>query len=133
MKSLFGWFMAVLFLVQSPAVFADEKDDKLEAILREIKSLNQRVSDLEQKVRNLTSTKPAAKVQANVSALPMIPASELERNLHRYPDVKGVIRMQGESPGSLINGLHERERILRRRQFPAEVFFPRPILTVPNR
>jgi hypothetical protein len=130
MKLRYGLLMASILVINSSSLFADEQNEKLDAILKEIKLLNQRVSELEQKVRTLTAATQVQPARANVQVPQSIPTSEVMR-LKRYPDVEGIIRIQGESPGSLIKGLHERERQLRHRHFLPEVF-PQPIRIIPQ-
>jgi hypothetical protein len=49
------------------------------------------------------------------------PTIEQMQRLKRAPDANSTIRLQQESPGELLKNIHERERQLRKRPFPADV------------
>ena len=129
MNLRYGLCLAFLCASISPA-FADDDGDKLDVILKEIRLLSQRVSRLEEQLQSLVTAKPVQTEPANDP----LPESNRKRaiiQMQRLTDVEEVIRLQGESPGSLIKGLHERERVLRQRQFPPEVF-PQPVWIIPR-
>lgn len=115
---------SALFLFNSPTLFADDAD-KLDAILRELKTLNARVTALEEEVGRLRATTrllsrapgAASGEESGIrSQRARIPVRRLPS-----PSAEEVIRMQNESPGELQKGIHERERLLRKRPFPADV------------
>lgn len=107
-------------LVTSCLVHADEKDDTLDAILKEIRSLSERVGRLEAQVRTL-STQHAVQSPQRYYRLPALsPSAPSIENKRAGTTPEEVIRMQGESPGLLLKGLHQRERLLRNRPFPPD-------------
>ncbi len=119
--------IAVCFVAAfASSAVADDHTEKLDLILKELKQLNQRVSRLEQQMRKLAEAPPA---QANrrerslddafrrVITPPARPALDTPAE---------IIRLQTESPGLLMKGIHERERRLRQRHFPAELFVTPP-------
>lgn len=110
-------------LAAAPAGADDAIDAKLDAILQKLESLTERVTRIEKQLQTLTDSL-SAKGQP---AVPAAPSGKLHKTfipLKRPVNPAGVIQMQGESPGSLIEGLHERERQLRQRVFPPERFTP---------
>ena len=102
---------------------ADEVGDKLDAILKEIKSLNARVEKLELQVRELKKSSGAKDQRessdrgATGTRTPTTGPSP--RSFNMTP--ADVIRMQQESPELLLKGVHERERLLRQRPFPPDI------------
>ena len=125
MKILCRWLILPLLLASSTTAYADENSDKLDAILKEITRLNERVRQLEIRVGRLTAETRAMQRQqrATQSATPEKSAPTIERiqRLRRVHDANSTIRLQQESPGELLKNIHERERQLRKRPFPADV------------
>lgn len=126
MKILCRWLIVPLLLASSTTLYADENSDKLDAILKEITRLNERVSQLEARVGRLTAelratqrdepgkkrvTRPVQS-ETTIKHLPQ---------LKRAHDAESTIRLQQESPGELLKNIHERERALRNRPFPADM------------
>lgn len=113
--------------VFSPSLWAQDSD-KLDAILQELKTLSKRVERLERKVDSLSNRELSAmKVieidpAQNPIRLPhmggLIDPGTLRPSTNR--EVDEVIRMQFESPGSLLKDIHGREERLRRRMFLPE-------------
>ncbi len=105
---------------------ADEATDKLDIVLREIRNLKSQVQRLETAIDGLRCR--IAKLEGKHTASP-IPdeTTNGERSLRQSmpsfrpdPTVTEVLRLQYRSPGDLLDGIHEREERLRRRQFPPE-------------
>ena len=127
MKLQFGWVMAGLLVFNSAALVADDNSDKLDAILNEIKRLNERVSQLEKQVGRLTAELRAAqRLQPTETGIPK-PAKKPEaaiepmQILRRIHDAKSTIQLQQQAPGELLKNIYERELELRKRPFPPEV------------
>jgi hypothetical protein len=126
MKNSFASVLIGLsFLVVTPALGADDSDS-VDALLKEIRLLKQRVAQLEKQVRALS---PAAEKPA-VTIIKINNDDSLSRRFRRMPlpsrpasvpSVNEVMRLQFESPGTLLKGIHERERMLRKRPFFPEV------------
>ena len=131
MKILRGWLIVPLLFASSASLYAEESTDKkLDAILKEIKQLNERVRQLEIRVGRLTAemhaqTRNQTQTRnqgANERVNPLRPADSIQlRRLKTNHNVESTIWLQQESPGSLLKDIHERERELRKRPFPADV------------
>jgi septal ring factor EnvC (AmiA/AmiB activator) len=126
MKLRYGLLVALLCVSNSPAVAADDDGDSLNTILKEIKRLSERVTQLEIRVGRLTAELHAAQQQQQKIRIDS-PAKSPSLNhkmqkLRRSHDANETIRLQQVSPGKLLKNIHERERQLRERPFPADVF-----------
>ena len=125
MKILGRWLFVPLLLASSTTLYADENSDKLDAILNEITRLHERVKQLEIRVGRLTAETRVLQQQqrATRGANPVQFAPTLEQlqKLKRVHDAESTIRLQQESPGELLKNIHERERALRNRPFPADL------------
>ncbi len=103
--------------------FADESSDKLDLILKEIRQLKQRIGRLEATVAQM-SREQSISEPAEEPAPARLPARIPQYPVHPTP--AEVIRLQTTTPGVLLKDIHERERVLRKRFFPAdEVPLPR--------
>lgn len=131
MNLRYGWcLVCVLTLASVPANADDETLKKLDAILEKLDALSERVDRIEQQVQALTKERVESKrighTSSNVQPLPGLQRPmRMQQPLPRRPVTPaGVIQMQGESSGRLLDGLHQRERELRRRTFMPELFDP---------
>jgi hypothetical protein len=125
MKILGRWLIVPVLLASSTTLYADENSDKLDAILKEITRLNERVEQLEIQVGRLTAETLALQRQQRatrgINPVPLAPKIEQLQKLKRRHDAESTIRLQQEAPGELLKNIHERERALRNRPFPADV------------
>ena len=89
---------------------AEPNEDKLEAILKELRILNERVAQLEKRMETVESV---------VNELDVLKLDS--KTIRQRPFLKAVprgpkeiIRLQNEEPGELLKNIHERERELRK-------------------
>lgn len=113
------------FLFVTPALSADDSDS-VDTLQKEVRALKQRVAHLERQLQALTqaTAKPSVtiikidEVDTRIRGLRQMP---LPSRAFSPPSVNEVLRLQIESPGTLLKGIHERERLLRKRLFFPEV------------
>ncbi len=106
------------FCMACSTLLAEPPEEKLDTILKELRALGQRVDALEARIGDLESDKSRAGQmlpKASVSPLPRVP-------LQPVPRPQDIFRMQIEEPGSLLKNIQERERTLRNRAFPPDLF-----------
>ena len=125
-RILFVVSLCVATLVNCTAL-AGQTDDNLEMVLEEIRNLKAQMQRLEKKVDGLLSRldrlegKHAHRPNAAATTIDERP-KRLDFLFSRPPDpVSEVLRLQFHSPNHLLDGIHEREERLRRRQFPPEI------------
>lgn len=109
--------LVVFLLLVAKASAVEPTDEKLDAILKEIRLLNKRVAVLEDRVAAL-EVKDERKLESEPAT--RIPHQKKFRPLQLGP--QEVLRMQTEEPGSLLKDIHQRERVLRKRIFYPDVF-----------
>ena len=114
-------------------------DDKLNEILKEIRTINQRLSELEKRVEALSSganqpmiiesidsnRKPVARpiiqfVRPKPNFLWEAPTN-FPRHISPNLEAERVLRLQFENPDELLRGIHDRERRLRHRVFDVDI------------
>lgn len=115
------YLVLVGMCVFSVNVFADPPEDKLDLILKELRTLSQRVDVLEARLRAMD--KQLERVSHEVEPVRRAPVDQLRHPLPHGMRPQDVLRMQIEEPGSLLKNIHERERVLRNRIFPADIHF----------
>lgn len=125
MKIVSRSLVVICVLMGSVSLRADESDDKLDAILKEITRLNERIRQLEIEVGRLRAESRASK-RTERPNLPTQNAPKKRtldqiRRLKTINDAESTIRLQQESPSELLKNVHQREQELRKRQFPADV------------
>lgn len=123
MKILCRWLIVPWMLACSATLYADQDtNQKLDAILKEITQLNERVRRLEIKVGRLTAELRAAEAKQRTGAAAPVTdgISNPLRPIKKSFDVESTIRLQQEAPSELLKNVHERERELRKRPFPAD-------------
>ena len=127
MKILFAsFFVCFCCSVATPALKADEPDS-VDALRKEIRSLKLRVAQLEQQVQKLSQSAPKPvitiiKIDQDGRPIRAIERPSIPVRPGSIPSVEEVLKLQIESPGSLLKNIHERERMLRGRFFYPEVF-----------
>ena len=110
-----GW-LAILLMVSSVSA-ADTTDQKLDQILKELRSLSKRVTVLENRIAKMESK---TTVDPNSKGTSRTKPIKTFRSIHLGP--REVLRMQTEQPSSLLKDIHQRERVLRKRIFYPDVF-----------
>ena len=108
--------------------YAGQADDGLKTVLEEIRNLEAEIQRIEKEIDGLRSRLDA--IEKKHAALSNAAApTAAERSLRQvFPlpnprdPVSEVLRLQFRSSSRLLDGIHEREERLRRRQFPPEIY-----------
>lgn len=134
--------MRILIILLASCSFTSlavaDDSEKLDAILKELRDLKSRVQVLEQKLDAIgVAKRPTTQKSASVRIIDIDDSRGIaEPYLNRVQpsrlapskEVEEVMRMQFESPGQLLKGIHDRERRLRHRFFsPDSIPHPWPV------
>ena len=123
---LTAFVLAGLQMASPQSVSADESSDKLDLILKELRSLSIRVGRLEAEVKTMQRSQRDASLNTGRSRNRSIRFEPLpkQRNVisPMLPPIqpREVMDLQQKSPNELMRNIHERERQLRSRVFPAD-------------
>jgi len=107
---------------------AGQADDELKTILERIRNVEAEIRRMEKEIVGLLFRLDAIERRHAASlgaAAPTAARRSLRQDLplRNPPDSVGeVLRLQFRSPSRLLDGIHEREERLRRRQFPPEIY-----------